>query len=327
VRRRSTRLAVEQLEDRTVPSNFPVANVDQLIAAINDANQTPEADTITLVTGTTFTLTQVNNTTNGPNGLPTIAAAGGPLTILGNGDTIERSTASGTPAFRLFDVAVGASLTLANVTVQGGLAESGGGIYSSGSLTLEAGTIIRGNHAVGHPGSSYNTWFGTYAYPGGPGFGGGVYVAGGTATVTNATLSSNSARGGDGFYGLLWGEIIVSDGGPGRGGGLYVAGGTVTVSNTTLSSNSALGGDGFFGGEARGGGLYVAGGTVTLRSDTVTGNLANGGRGSNGKYNGSAYGGSLYIDPAAVVYLDALTQGHTKSNKPGNIYGSYTLLT
>ena len=41
-------------------------------------------------------------------------AANDNLTILGNGDTIERSTATGTPAFRLLFVAPGASLTLQN---------------------------------------------------------------------------------------------------------------------------------------------------------------------------------------------------------------------
>jgi hypothetical protein len=59
------------------------------------------------VAGTAFTLTAVDNTTDGATGLPVIAA-NDTLTIVGNGDTIQRSTASGIPAFRLFDVASGA---------------------------------------------------------------------------------------------------------------------------------------------------------------------------------------------------------------------------
>ena len=61
----------------------------------------------------------MNNTTGGAKGLPVIAANDS-LTIVGSGDTIERSTASGTPSFRLLDVAAGASLTLGSMTLQGG---------------------------------------------------------------------------------------------------------------------------------------------------------------------------------------------------------------
>ena len=68
-----------------------------LINDINAANAAGGSNTITLVAGTTFTLTAVDNTTDGSgNGLPVIAANDN-LTIQGNGDTIARSTASGTP--------------------------------------------------------------------------------------------------------------------------------------------------------------------------------------------------------------------------------------
>jgi hypothetical protein len=38
-------------------------------------------------------------------------------------------------------------------------------------------------------------------------------------------------------------------------------------------------------------------------------------------------GSGLYIDPAAIVYLDAFTLANTKHNKPDDIYGSYTLIS
>ena len=72
------------------------------------------------------------------------------LTIVGNGATIERSTAQGTPAFRLFAVDSGASLTLKNLTLSNGLAQGsgtaaeGGAVYTSGTLTL------RGVHVAGN---------------------------------------------------------------------------------------------------------------------------------------------------------------------------------
>jgi hypothetical protein len=313
--RRGKRLAFEHLEDRTLLSNWTAASVADLIADINAGNKAGGSNTIALVAGSTFTLTAVNNTTDGATGLPVIAANNN-LTIVGNGDTIARSTASGTPNFRLVDVALGASLTLENLTLQGGCAGGagkygeggailnqgtltlsavavtgndasgvrypsglGGGIYSTGSLTVEGGSLITNNGAYGGVGLSYRgvpPWYG-------PAYGGGVYVASGTASLDNVTLSSNTARGGSAY-----------------GGGLYVAGGTVTLANVTLSSNTAAGRNG----NAYGGAVYVAGGTVTLTGDTLSSNSAVGGAGAQGPVYiapGNGYGGAVYVAGGAVT--------------------------
>jgi probable HAF family extracellular repeat protein len=74
---------------------FNVSTVPELIAAIDAANLNNEPDTISLAAGTTFTLTAVNNTTNGATGLPRITAID-ELTIFGNGSVIERGTAAET---------------------------------------------------------------------------------------------------------------------------------------------------------------------------------------------------------------------------------------
>src|SRR5215469_15955240 len=115
--RRRSPLILEPLEDRTALSNFNAATVSDLIADINAANAAGGSNTITLTAPTKlpYVLTAVNNTTDGATGLPVIAA-GDSLTIAGNGDTIERNKKS--PAFRIFAVAGGASLALANLTVQ-----------------------------------------------------------------------------------------------------------------------------------------------------------------------------------------------------------------
>ena len=143
-----SRLCLEQLEDRTVPSNFTAVTGGDLIADINAANQLGGSNTITLVTvpDSSFALYAVDNTTDGATGLPVIATNDN-LTIIGNGNVIERSTAAGIPACRLLDVASGAALTLENLTLQGGWAygsgvsASGGAIYSQGSLTLNGVTV------------------------------------------------------------------------------------------------------------------------------------------------------------------------------------------
>jgi hypothetical protein len=317
------RLRVKQLEDRTVPSNFTAGTVADLIADINAANAAGGSNTITLVAGKTFTLTAVDNATDGDTGLPVIAANDA-LTIVGNGDTVQRSTASATPAFRLFDVAGGATLTLGSLTVQNGLAQGirvsaeGGAILNQGSLTLN-GVTVQSNAAQGDSGNNAA--------------GGGIY-SGGSLAVENSTIQKNQALGGDG------GGTVIPVGGDAFGGGLYISGGTATLTLVTVSSNTARGGgagsasflSGAHGGNGLGGGLYVAAGTIDLHNDTVSGNTADGGAGGTGspsrKATGLGYGGGLSIYPGAAVCLDAFTQSHFKKNHASSgfpeIDGTYT---
>jgi hypothetical protein len=322
------RLLVEGLEDRTVPANYSAASVPELIVAIEAANLTTEADTITLAAGKTFTLTQVNNFTHGPTGLPTIAAAE-ELTIVGNGATIERSTAKGTPAFRLIDVAAGASLTLQNLTLQRGLAvrtregisNQGGAIINQGTLAL-SGVTVQNNTSQGDDRSEAA--------------GGGIWSSG-SLSVEHSTIQNNQALG--------------SPSGSARGGGLYVDGGSASLIDVTLYSNTARGGDGsdrvkvyvesgpkhtsFYylpatsGGSAFGGALYISGGTLSLQNSTVTRNVAKGGIGGNDPntrtFDGAGQGGGLYLAAAASVSLDAFTFANVKNNSPDDIFGSYTV--
>ena len=88
-----------------------------LIAAITTANANATNDIILLNSGCTYTLTEVNNATDGPNGLPSIASS---MVILGNGAVIERSDAPDTPPFRVFHIAANGALALKQVTVRNG---------------------------------------------------------------------------------------------------------------------------------------------------------------------------------------------------------------
>jgi hypothetical protein len=296
---------VEQLEDRMLPSTFYAATVSDLIADIRAANTSGGLNSIVLTapTASPYVLTAADNSTDGPTGLPVIAA-GNKLTLVGNGDTIVRSTAAGTPDFRLLDVASGGSLTVQNLTVQNGVEVGayarGGGIFNQGSLILSAVTV-QNNRAEG----------------GGDAAGGGIFSSG-TLTLQNGTLiQSNRALGGDGWPGL--------DGGSAWGGGVYVGGGTANLTGVTLSKNVAAGGRGGDGdlnppdlvgiwppesiggngGWAFGGGLFVNGGTVNLSGSTVSGNQAFGGQGGNGTSwqtasGGEAYGAGIYIGGGTV---------------------------
>ena len=88
----------------------------ELIDAIDDANADPNHTTIQLNGDCVYTLTQVNNTQNGANGLPLITT---PITIVGNDAQIIRSDTQGTPEFRIFYI-LGGELTLSNLSVENG---------------------------------------------------------------------------------------------------------------------------------------------------------------------------------------------------------------
>jgi hypothetical protein len=186
----------------------------------------------------------VDNTTDGGNGLPVIAANDN-LTIAGNGDSLQRNSKS--PAFRLFDVATGASLTLTNLTVNNGLTSgAGGGILNNGTLSV-SGCTVSGNSA---------------------GAGGGIW--GGTMTVQNSTLSGNSAGEGGGIY-SEGGSITISGSTLSHnsadvGGGIYNGAGFLNISGCTVSHNTAT---------QWGGGIYnYQFGIVTGSNNVVCNNHA-----------------------------------------------------
>ena len=350
---------MEHLEGRMLFAGYAAATVPELIAAMNAANASAEDDTISLAAGASFSLTAVDNTSHGPTGLPVVTAGGGALAITGNGATIGRPRFTGisfTPAFRLFDVAAGASLTLGNITLQGGLAGSqmvtgldghadawGAAVHNLGAVTLDAVTVLD-NQTRGQAGYSQA---GT---PGRVGLGGGIYSAG-ALTMTGCTVRNNLAYGGWGADAFAWGGVSNSaaPGGDGAGGGVYIAGGSAAITRTTFSSNTARGGKGgdgmeslpkaAAGGNGLGGGLFAAAGAVTVRSSTFTLNDATGTTGglsysrkSGGKLyapSGRGIGGGIYIATKGVTAsLDAFTvrntAGNTSTTSDPDIFGRYT---
>jgi hypothetical protein len=338
---------LEALEDRMLLSTYYAATASDLIADINAANKAGGSNTIVLTASSTspYVLKAVNNSTDGPTGLPVISKKDS-LTIIGNGDTIERSTASGTPAFRLFDVASGGSLTLEKLTLQNGLAQqaratgfsadggainnqgtlvlsgvtvqfntasgsrgnaAGGGIWSNGSLTLENSCLVQGNSAVAGVDGVSNA------------YGGGICIAGGTANITGTQ-----------FGGLFPNEAEGEVSGSGYGGAVCVLAGTVTLSGDSLggppgnngaaNQNIATGGSYTPSGYGYGGGLCVLGGTVTLTNDVVENNTAGDFSDFVGLFNGK--GGGIYIASGATISIDSFTAANTFNNQPNDIsYG------
>jgi hypothetical protein len=261
------RLHLEALEGRTLLNAYTAATVSDLIADINAANQTGGSNTIALTAPTTspYSLTAVDNTTDGATGLPVIAN-GDNLTITGNADTIERSTADSTPLFRLFDVAGGASLALDNLTLQNGNAfgsgnsAQGGAIFNQGTLTLSH-DVISSNQAQGATGQGST--------------GGGIANANGARlTIGDSLFSNNMAVGGD-------------SGGGGQGGAIgNISNSHLTVTDSNFAGNLAQGGNG---------------GVAGSGAVTNVGNASGGAIRTNGKDGDATITGCVFTNNQAIA--------------------------
>jgi hypothetical protein len=214
------------------------------------------------------------------------------LTISGPGAnllTIQRSSASGTPFFRIFEIGSGnLNVTISGLTIsKGNAGGDGDGIYNgSGTLTV-AGCTISGNIDDGQ--GCCGGGIGCF----GCGAGGGIFNSTGTINVNSSTISGNFA-----------GEN--SNGG---GGGIFNStGGTVNILNSTLSGNN---GSGFTSSAAHGGGIKNAG-TVTITTSTIYGNT------------GGAFGGGIY-NTGTVTITNGTISGNTAGTSGGGIQNGGTV--
>jgi hypothetical protein len=154
------RLQFEALENRMLPCTYYPATASDLIADINAANKSGGANTIVLTapTNSPYVLTAVNNSTDGPTGLPVISKKDS-LTIVGNGDTIDASRVG-----RLFDVA-------------------GGGLCVLGGTVTLMNDVVETNTA-----GWYDNWGPAWEY----GYGGGIYVASGVTISIDSFTQANT---------------------------------------------------------------------------------------------------------------------------------------
>jgi len=153
------------------------------------------------------------------------------LTI--HGPTASALTISGNNNSRVFNVQSGNSLLISNLTIAGGRAINGGGIFSSGNLTITDSTFTD-NHAVA-------------------GQGGAIDSEGGNLVIINSTISGNTAdldgggllNGGNSIAVLanvtITNNRADADGNAsGAGGGLgQLSSGNLTLNNTIIAANFA----------------------------------------------------------------------------------------
>ncbi len=208
------------------------------------------------------------------------------------GVTVTRSTAPGTPDFRVINITAGGNTTLSKLTVSNGQTGGfGAGIEAnSANLTLND-CVVRDNRAVlgGGQGGGVSLGFGTLTMNrtlvenNAAVFSPGVYVFGGFATITDSTIRNNSGTVSGGGLRMVQGggtlrivnSTIANNTGSTALGetaiGLVNATVTATVINSTIvnNSNSAAGSAAIFD--------FGAGtNSVTLINTIVSGNLAAG---------------------------------------------------
>ena len=225
------------------------------------------------------------------------------LTIKGKAgadtDTLNANrdgTNAPTEKHRIFKVASGKTLTLENLTLKNGQAESGNGggaIYAEGALTMKKCKVTGNIAYAGNGGGIYAGGALTMTECDVPfntvdsndAGGGGIYIHTASTTTArtmeNCTVSHNTAKQGNGG-GIYTADKLTITGGSlenntvgntsgGNGGGIYVEGSTLTVKNNcSIKDNKAIS-------NGNGGGISVAGNTthnglLNLVKCTLTGN-------------------------------------------------------
>jgi predicted outer membrane repeat protein len=204
------------------------------------------------------------------------------------------------------------TLTIAYCTVFGNAIvsaefgpNSGGGIYNSGTMTLNQ-VVVNNNNASFSGGGEGRIWGGGISntgtmiiiagtIQGNMGFvaAGGIYNTG-MMTITGSTISNNQT-GNPGHFGAIGGGIAND--------------GTITIQDSTISGNSAIGGDldGGYGGG-------ISGNNNTITNSTSTGNSAlhGGGVAGGGNIAYTTFSNNSAIRDGGALYLTSpLELGNT----------------
>jgi len=223
-----------------------------LRAFVMESNATAGDDVIVLGIGT-YTLTRAGRFEDD--------SVFGDLDVKGNliirGVSASQTTINAALLDRVFHVFPGASLTLENLTVSGGQAFDGGGIFNEGAVIVTGSpTIAGGRLTLTNVNVRNNEAFNQ---------GGGIFTAG-TLTVTGSTIAQNAAgsRGGavnnTGTSSYL-NATLSANTSVSRGGGLFnESGGFAGMINVTVADNAA---------GSRGGGIGSGASFATQMANTI----------------------------------------------------------
>ena len=198
----------------------------------------------------------------------------GHFAMVGGGNTVIRRGTAALSAFRVIDVASGASLRVSNLSIRNGsTAGLGGGIQNAGTLsirnvTFSGNTAGNGGALSNSAGATANLDNATMAQNTTTSVGGGAIINFGTLTLAESSLSGNHApiNGGGlntqpGGISHISGSQIVYNVSGGLGGGISNLG-TTTITGSSVRFNQGSGG----------GGIATGNTNITLTKSTVTSN-------------------------------------------------------
>jgi hypothetical protein len=194
----------------------------------------------------------------------------------------------------------------------------GGGIYSTGRLTVR-GCTLAGNHTTLHVGSGggaiYNgsgtvVVIASLLTGNSSDAGGAIENNGGTLMVSDSTLTANVAGSGAGIFSvfpaatatiehsLLSDNQAVVAGEQNDGGAIENEGGRLTVTDSTLSGNAAA--------SSSGGAIDTETGPAEIRDSTLSGNSA-------------SYGGGMFAGGGTIVVSNSTVSGNSAAMQGGGI--------
>jgi predicted outer membrane repeat protein len=301
-----------------------------LITKINVANLDPDTDTIDLEPGCTYEFDKFDNSSVQVwyNALPIVTT---PIVIHGNGATLQRSTAAGTPGFRFFTVESGGSLSLDDMTItNGGYAEftgidefpphpryaAGGAINNSGTLTI-ANSIFSNNQSESGGGAIYNAGIANITLSEFTGnqatLIGGVIVNSGELTITGSTFSDNLAERYDSGVILNNGQITITSSAFSNNqaeswGGVIVNRGEMSITGSAFSNNQAKG----------------DGGVIYNHRSNTTLSVSN--SAFSGNHSDSA-GGAIYSGDGTTLTIETSTIDNNTANTRGAGIANFGLLS
>ncbi len=200
---------------------------------------------------------------------------------------VQAAASAGIASARVFTVPTGVTATITDLTIRYGnvVGNPGGGIYSTGTLTLSNSTVCDNTSTSG-----------------------GGFYSNGTAFINGCTIKNNSAADGNGGGCMgngtmeLKNSTITGNSASDNGGGIYVPVSlTMTITNCTIANNTAT---------QSGDGLYANYGTLIIKNTILAGN---------GTVDYYVYSGVYLTDVG-----NNIVQNQSYSNSPSNWYFNQT---
>lgn len=271
--------------------------------AIMQANANPDADTITFSSNVTGTITLTTGSLEIYYPVAIQGPGAGTLTISG-GAQVTRPAAYSNSVGSVFIIGHGEGggqpprpaapaalppVTFSGLTITGGAAAKGGGIYAYYAAVTVDNCVVTNNYAqtsgggiaVAGDNSTLTVTNSTISANNTYGIGGGITMLDySAATISRSTISNNSAYLVGGGIGTQLASITIqqstiTDNSAGGGGGVFVHNdnsNALSIVDSTVSGNSATGTGYYYGGT--GGGVYARHVSASITNSTIASNTA-----------------------------------------------------